>query len=237
VIKWLTGDSAAGTLTLKKVSGDFQAGEVLKDDKGGSACADGAMNMTSKPECCFEMGGCNDPLRPYPPPRMTPINQGRSDLDPSLVYDMSDYGNLGYDPATGSPDPNGPVQNQYTGTWAMYAPPGDNPQVGKLLAKHVLNAALNPLVYITNGEVEGVAAGESGTFEAHVVGGKPGYIYKWSIRKDGDSSWSNVGGNNPIFTWTPGIDQVGTFDIRCRAIDAQFGTGEVIWEDFVVSSK
>ena len=222
VIKWLTGDSVAGTLTLKKVSGDFQADELIKDDKGGSARADGSMNMTSKPECCFEMGGCNDPLRPYPPPRMTPINQGRSDLDPSLVYDMSDYGNLGYDPAAGSPDPNGPVQNQYTGTWAMYAPPGDNPQVGKLLAKHVLNVALNPLVYITNGEIEGIAAGNSVAFEAHVAGGKPGYSYEWSIRKEGDSSWTNVGRNTSIFTWTPGIDTMGTFDIRCRVTDSQF---------------
>ena len=237
VIKWLTGDSAAGTLTLKKVSGTFQDGETITDDKGGSASAHGTTTMTSKPECCFEMGGCGDPLRPFPPVRQTPINQARTDLDPSLVYDMSDYGHLGYDPALGPPDPNRPVQNQYTGTWAMFNPPDDDPRVGQMMARHVLNAALNPLVYITNGEVEGVAAGESVTFEAHVVGGKPGYSYKWSIRKEGDSSWTNVGGNNPILTWTPGIDTVGTFDIRCRVTDAQFRSGEVIWEDFAVSLK
>ncbi len=63
------------------------------------------------------MGGCNDPLRPYPPPRQTPLNQKMSDLDPSLCFDVSEYGHLGYDPDLGPPDPDGPVQDQYTGTW------------------------------------------------------------------------------------------------------------------------
>lgn len=112
--------------------------------------------LTSKQECCFEMKGCGDPLRPYPPVRQTPINVAMSDLDPLLVYDMSDYGHFGYDPALGSPDPNGPVQDQYTGTWALYTPPSDDPRVGQMLARHVLNAAVNPIVYITNGEIEKV---------------------------------------------------------------------------------
>lgn len=58
--------------------------------------------LTSKQECCFEMEGCGDPLRPYPPVRQTPINVAMRDLDPSLVYDMSDYGHFGCDPALGS---------------------------------------------------------------------------------------------------------------------------------------
>jgi hypothetical protein len=91
--------------------------------------------------CCFEMGGCDDG-RPYPPPRQAPLDKARGDLDPSLAYAVSEYGHLGYDPALGDPDPDAPVQEQYTGTWAIYTPPNDNPEVGKLLATHVLNAAL-----------------------------------------------------------------------------------------------
>ena len=87
--------------------------------------------------CCFVMGGCNDPARPYPPPIIT---CPRDDLNQSLAFDLSDYGHLGYDPLLGTPDPNGPVQSQYTGTWAMYKPASGNSCVGHLLAKHVLNA-------------------------------------------------------------------------------------------------
>jgi len=151
VIKWFTKDSgdwaagtAAGTLTLKEVSGTFLDNEIIEDstNPAGSAFADGSTSMTVKTECCFEMGGCEDPLRPYPPPRQTPLNQKISDLDPHLAFDLSDYGHLGYDPTLGPPDTNGPVQEQYTGTWEMYRPPNHDPRVGKLLAKHVLNAAL-----------------------------------------------------------------------------------------------
>lgn len=94
--------------------------------------------------CCFEMGGCADGGE-YPPPRQTPIDEAREDLDPSLAFDLSDYGNLGYDPDLGPPDSSGPVQDQYTGTWDMYRPANDDPRVGKLLAKHVLNVALGKL--------------------------------------------------------------------------------------------
>jgi len=151
VIKWFTNDSgdwavgtAAGTLTLKEVSGTFLDDEIIEDSNSpaGSAFADGSTFMTAKTECCFEMGGCNDPLRPYPPPRHTPLNKKMSDLDPHLAFDLSDYGHLGYDPDLGPPDLNGPVQEQYRGTWEMYRPPNNDPRVGKLLAKHVLNAAL-----------------------------------------------------------------------------------------------
>jgi hypothetical protein len=45
----------------------------------------------------------------------------------------------------------------------MWLCPNNDPRVGKLLAKHVLNAMLNPMVYITNGEVEGVQTGQAVT--------------------------------------------------------------------------
>ncbi len=236
VIKWLTGDETAGTLTLKELTGTFQNGEMITGSRGGSAVANGSETMTSKPECCFTMWGCGDPLRPFPPVRQTPLNQARSDLDPSLVYDMSDYGHLGYDPALGQPDPNSPVQNQYTGTWAMFTPPNDDPAVGQLLAKHVLNAAVNPMVYITNGELEGITAGESVTFEAHVTGGGvPAYTYEWSVKKEGTTEWLSMGGNSSTWTWNPVSGDEGTYAIRCRVTDVQIHTGEVIWEDFIVS--
>ena len=92
--------------------------------------------------CCFEMGGCDDG-RPYPPPRQAPLDVKREDLDPSLAYAVSDYGHLGYDQEVGPPNPDNPVQEQYTGTWAYYRPPNDDLRVGELLAKHVLNAALS----------------------------------------------------------------------------------------------
>ena len=91
--------------------------------------------------CCFTMGGCGSE-GDYPPARQALLDRTRDDMDPSLAYDVSEYGHLGYDPALGLPDPNGPVQGQYTGTWDMYRPPNDDPRVGALLAKHVLNAVL-----------------------------------------------------------------------------------------------
>ena len=143
-IKWLKDGSgtASGTAVLKEVTGTFIDGEIIKNSKGsnpGSATVNGAIVQTSKTECCFEMGGCADPLRPYPPVRQTPINKQMSDLDPHLCFDISEFGNLGYDPALGAPDPNNPVQDQYTGTYDYYRPPNDDPRVGQLLADHVLN--------------------------------------------------------------------------------------------------
>jgi len=144
---WAGGD-AAGTIVLKDVTGTFTPGEAISDTRGapGAALVTGDATQTISSECCFEMGGCADDgfgvPRPYPPPRLTPLPDRRHDMDPSLAYDVSEYGHLGYDPALGLPDPNGPVQGQYTGTWAMYQPPDDDPGVGKLLAKQVLNAVL-----------------------------------------------------------------------------------------------
>ena len=104
-------------------------------------CDDGAGGTEP---CCFEMGGCTDG-RPYPPPRQT--TGARDDLDPSLAYDVSEYGHLGYDPAGDPPDPNNPVQNQYTGTWAFYRPPNDDIRLADMLADHVLAAADPPAIY------------------------------------------------------------------------------------------
>jgi hypothetical protein len=235
VIKWLSEDVFTGTLTLKEVSGTFEDGETISDNEGGSAVADGTETMTSKPECCFTMGGCGDPLRPYPPPRLVPMDVPRDEFDPSLTYDVSDYGHLGYDPDLGSPDPNAPVQDQYTGTWDMYKPADDDPRVGKILAKHVLNAAIKPMVYVTNGELEGVEAGGVVTWEAHVVTGTPDYSYEWSIKKEGASNWSTVGEDSSTWVWTPGTEDVGIYEIRCKVTDAKGGTGEVVWKEFEVT--
>jgi hypothetical protein len=144
---WAGGD-AAGIIVLKDVTDNFTPGEIISDTRGdpGAALVTTDATQTISSECCFEMGGCPDDgfglPRPYPPPRLAPLPDRRHDMDPSLAYDVSEYGHLGYDPALGLPDPNGPVQGQYTGTWAMYQPPDDDPRVGKLLAKHVLNAVL-----------------------------------------------------------------------------------------------
>jgi len=87
--------------------------------------------------CCFTMGGCGDG-RPYPPPRQAPISVALQDTDPSLAFDIPAYGHLGYDPAQGPPGESGPVQNQYTGTWAMWLPPNKDPRMGQLLARQVV---------------------------------------------------------------------------------------------------
>jgi hypothetical protein len=83
------------------------------------------------------MGGCGG-SQPYPPLRQI-TGAARTALDPSLAYDLSDYGHLGYSPAGGAPNPNTPVQNQYTGTWEMYKPASADPRVGEMLAQHILS--------------------------------------------------------------------------------------------------
>lgn len=184
-------------------------------------------------ECCFEMGGCNDG-RDYPPPRQQPIDESRTDMDPSLAYDLSDYGHLGYDPDIGPPDPNAPVQNQYTGTWVMYVTPSDDPKMGQLLAKHVLNAVVNPMVHITNGEIASITEGQSITWQANVQSGTPGYTYEWFIKKDGDEDWTSAGDNSASWTWTPAAGDAGTYDVRCVVTDAEAKSGEVTFGGFVV---
>ena len=87
--------------------------------------------------CCLTMGGCGD-QRPYPPPRQTPLNEARQDTDPSLAFEVSAYGHLGYDPALGAPSDERPVQGQYRGTWELWRPPSTDPRIGKLLANQVI---------------------------------------------------------------------------------------------------
>lgn len=95
--------------------------------------------VTADPQrrCCFEMGGCADG-RPYPPPRQAPLDRARDDLDPSLAFDVSEYGHAGYDPARGRPDASFPVQQQYRGSWATWVPPNTDPRVGAFLARKVI---------------------------------------------------------------------------------------------------
>ena len=96
-------------------------------------------NAAASEPCCLEMGGCGG-SQPYPPPRQTPIDEAREDLDPSLAFDVSEYGHLGYDAARGAPNPDAPVQDQYRGTWVMARAVNDDPRVGRILARHVSSA-------------------------------------------------------------------------------------------------
>jgi hypothetical protein len=182
------------------------------------------------------MGGCEDG-RPYPPPRQAPIDEEATELDPSLAYDLSDYGDLGYDPTLGTPDTSKPVQDQYTGTWALWLPPNNDPRMGKMLAEHVVDAIIKPMVYLTNGEVEGMQVGQSVTWEAHVSGGTPGYSYKWFIKKKKGDDWKHVGENSSAFTWTSKTKDAGTYSVRCKVKDTKKETGEVVWEGFTVSAQ
>lgn len=87
--------------------------------------------------CCFEMGGCADG-RPYPPPRQAAITKVRDDMDPSLAFDVSEFGHIGYDPNRGLPDSSQPVQDQFQGTWDTWVPPNDDPRVAAMLADQVI---------------------------------------------------------------------------------------------------
>lgn len=107
-----------------------------------TSCPAGA-EATERAPCCFELGGCADG-RTYPPPRLAPRDRARDDLDPSLAFDVPAYGHLGYDPGRGPPDPNAPVQAQYRGTWALWQPPNDRPEVAEFLADKVLEFLAGP---------------------------------------------------------------------------------------------
>jgi hypothetical protein len=87
--------------------------------------------------CCFKMGGCANG-QPYPPPRQAPLNERRDDLDPSLAFDVSHFGHLGYDSEFGMPSERQPVQNQYTGTWSMWKVTDDHRAVAEFLADKVV---------------------------------------------------------------------------------------------------
>ena len=96
-----------------------------------------AIDGDAEEACCLTMGGCPGP-QPYPPQRQAPVDKLLDDLDPSLAYDVSAYGHLGYDPNVGPPSDDAPVQNQYRGTWEIWQPPNDDPRIGKLLASKVV---------------------------------------------------------------------------------------------------
>jgi hypothetical protein len=89
--------------------------------------------------CCFDMGGCGD-KGSYPPKRQAKETKKMDSRDPSLAYDVSAFGHLGYNPNLGAPNDDQAVQTQYRGTWALYRPPNDDPRLGRLLAEHVLQA-------------------------------------------------------------------------------------------------
>ena len=89
-------------------------------------------------DCCLTMGGCEGTNQPYPPLRQTPINKSMGDTDPSVTFDVPAYGHLGYDPAKGAPSEDGPVQEQYTGTWAMWQPLNDDPRLADYMARKVV---------------------------------------------------------------------------------------------------
>lgn len=103
--------------------------------KTSCAVEDGPEGATEP--CCLTMGGCGD-HRPYPPPRQTPLNEARQDTDPSLGFDISAYGHLGYEQRRGAPDDNRPVQGQYSGTWELWQPASTDPRIGQLLARQVV---------------------------------------------------------------------------------------------------
>lgn len=144
-------------------------------------------------------------------------------MDPSLAYDVNDYGHLGY------------PGSQYSGTWAMYKTPDGDDRVGQLLAKHVINSIVKPMVYLSNGETESITEGGSVTFTAQVVtGGISPYTYEWSTNKDG-GGWTSQGTGSSWTFNTSGGD-AGTYAVRCVTTDSLSETGEVTWNDFVVST-
>ena len=95
------------------------------------------VNANQTEPCCFEMGGCQS-SQAYPPPRQARLDQRRDDLDPSLAFDVSEYGHLGYQFDFGPIDPNQPVQGQYRGTWAMWQVTDDHHAVAEFLAHKVI---------------------------------------------------------------------------------------------------
>jgi len=205
-------------------------------DPLGSFAASGmlAPSDTATGSCCFTMGGCDDGGM-YPPPRQTPLNAARGDMDPSLAFDLSDYGHLGYDPEKGPPGPGGPVQDQYTGTWEVYSPMNADPRLAKLMARHVMNALTTPLVWIANGERSGIASGEIVTWEARIANDDGlGYTCRWFNRKQGDSDWTEMCDQSASCTWIPVASTTATYDIRCTATDSQNRSGEATWEGFTV---
>jgi len=153
-------------------------------------CDDGAGGTK---DCCFDMGGCPDngtyaDNGTYPPLRQT--SGARDDLDPSLAYDVSEYGHLGYNPASGAPDPNAPVQNQYTGTWAMYQPPNDDSRLVEMLADHILLTAGMPDIY---GKVSGDVSANVSVALYQLVCGAPNPVEATTTDANGKYLFDGLG--------------------------------------------
>ena len=88
-------------------------------------------------QCCLTMGGCSTG-QSYPPPRQAKLNERRNDLDPSLAYDVSEFGHLGYRSELGAPNLSQSVQDQYSGTWSMWKVTEDHHALAKFLADKVI---------------------------------------------------------------------------------------------------
>ncbi len=88
-------------------------------------------------QCCLTMGGCPTG-QSYPPPRQAKLNERRNDLDPSLAYDVSEFGHLGYKSELGPPNLSQPIQDQYSGTWSMWQVTEDHRALAKFLADKVV---------------------------------------------------------------------------------------------------
>ena len=88
-------------------------------------------------QCCLTMGGCPTG-QSYPPPRQAKLNERRNDLDPSLAYDVSEFGHLGYRSELGAPNLSQSVQDQYSGTWSMWKVTEDHHALAKFLADKVI---------------------------------------------------------------------------------------------------
>lgn len=93
----------------------------------------------SSHECCYELGGCSRGRR-YPEVRQTPPDTPMSRVDPAIVFDVPPFGHLGYDPTIGAPDTDSPVQNQYTGTWSIWVPMDNDPDLARFLAQIVVSS-------------------------------------------------------------------------------------------------
>ena len=99
-----------------------------------------------KEPCCFNMGGCPNG-QPYPPLRQTPLHVRRDDLDPSLAFDVSHFGHLGYASEAGMPSEKQPVQNQYAGTWSMWQVTDDHRAVAEFLADKIVEHLKAPTTH------------------------------------------------------------------------------------------
>ena len=86
------------------------------------------------------------------------------------------------------------------------------------------------MVYITNGELKSISAGERISWTAHVIGGVPDYRFEWFLKNEG-SDWRSVGEGGSTWIWTPSDEDSGSIAVRCKVTDSFQRTGEVFWEE------